>query len=217
MVHIGPRTCKAHPYVHARTFRARTIPDNDRLAILHEAYLDGRTCGHSTLSSLTMIAMLHPANSEGFVQDDEDGKSQMLRGIQQDDNPLDIPAATVSGVRYQHPANQATVDFWRSTNHNELSKTGAGPPGSVAKGVLGKMHKRYLADLESRGVEVVPTEYLQAARGRQLSRVLEARGWDDVVIKPAVSASADGTWRSSRAAVSTIRKHTRPSVGTFSC
>lgn len=66
--------------------------------------------------------------------------------------------------------------------------------------VLGNMNKRYLADLASRGVEVVPTEYLQAARGRQLRRVLEARGWDDVVIKPAVSASADGTWRSSRAA-----------------
>lgn len=66
--------------------------------------------------------------------------------------------------------------------------------------VLGNMNKRYLADLASRGVEVVPTEYLQVASGQQLRRVLETRGWDEVVIKPAVSASADGTWRSSLAA-----------------
>ena len=63
--------------------------------------------------------------------------------------------------------------------------------------VLGNLNKRYLAELEQRGVPVVPTEYLPAQRGRQLADVLGRRGWDDVVVKPAVSLGAYGTWRTS--------------------
>jgi glutathione synthase/RimK-type ligase-like ATP-grasp enzyme len=69
------------------------------------------------------------------------------------------------------------------------------PPAAV----LANLDKRYLAGLADRGVEVVPTEYLAAADGRRLGDVLASRRWDEVVIKPAVSAGADGTWRSSLA------------------
>lgn len=48
--------------------------------------------------------------------------------------------------------------------------------------------KRYLADLEARGVPVVPTLW---AGGADLSRV----PWDDVVLKPRVSAASFGTRR----------------------
>src|SRR5688572_3861133 len=69
------------------------------------------------------------------------------------------------------------------------------PPGAV----LANMNKRYLSDLAHRGVEVVPTEYLDIRPGHNLRRTLNRRGWDEAVVKPAVSASAYGTWRTSLA------------------
>ncbi len=69
------------------------------------------------------------------------------------------------------------------------------PPGAV----LANMNKRYLSDLAHRSVEVVPTEYLDIRHGQNLRLLLERRGWDQAVVKPAVSASAYGTWRTSLA------------------
>ena len=65
-----------------------------------------------------------------------------------------------------------------------------------AEAVIGNMNKRYLLDLKDRGVEVVPSEYLPAG-GHVLRQVLESRGWEQAVVKPALSASAYGTWRTS--------------------
>jgi hypothetical protein len=60
-------------------------------------------------------------------------------------------------------------------------------------------HKRYLRDVAARGVPVVPTRWL--GRGEQvgLAALLAELGWNDAVVKPAVSASAFGTWRTSPA------------------
>ena len=73
------------------------------------------------------------------------------------------------------------------------------------RAVLANVHKGYLSALEARGIPVVPTVHLPAAPGRVLRDVLEARGYDDVVIKPAVSANARGTWRASRASAGADR------------
>jgi len=58
-------------------------------------------------------------------------------------------------------------------------------------------HKRYLAELERRGVPIVPTEWV-ACRGagapaEPLASIAARRGWGDIVVKPCVSASADKT------------------------
>jgi len=60
-------------------------------------------------------------------------------------------------------------------------------------------HKGYLRDLAARGVPIVPTRWL--ARGRQfgLAQLLRDERWGDAVVKPAVSASATDTWRTSAA------------------
>ena len=55
--------------------------------------------------------------------------------------------------------------------------------------------KRYLRDLETAGVDVVHTRWSDEAPGLTLAAVLAEEGWDDVVIKPAISASATDTWR----------------------
>jgi glutathione synthase/RimK-type ligase-like ATP-grasp enzyme len=67
------------------------------------------------------------------------------------------------------------------------------PPAAV----LANMNKRYLSELAERGVDVVPTEHLDIRQRQNLRGMLQRRGWDEAVVKPAVSASAHRTWRTS--------------------
>ncbi len=56
-------------------------------------------------------------------------------------------------------------------------------------------HKGYLDELARAGVPVIPTIHLAAGELIEPDRVIEGLGTPDVVVKPAVSASADRTWR----------------------
>lgn len=58
-------------------------------------------------------------------------------------------------------------------------------------------HKRYLRDLQAAGVAVVPTCW-PTAGAETLSDIFRRTGWDEAVVKPAVSASAHQTWRVGR-------------------
>ena len=58
-------------------------------------------------------------------------------------------------------------------------------------------HKGYLRDLAARGVPIVPTRWLGRGEPVDLATLLEDAGWRDAVVKPAVSASASETWRTS--------------------
>jgi glutathione synthase/RimK-type ligase-like ATP-grasp enzyme len=54
------------------------------------------------------------------------------------------------------------------------------------------MHKRYIADIERRGVAVVPTIFLKRKEPQDLMEVCRSRGWSEIVIKPCVAGSAFG-------------------------
>jgi hypothetical protein len=58
-------------------------------------------------------------------------------------------------------------------------------------------HKRYLRDLDARGIAVVPTAWIDAHGSYDLGGILGARGWNRrgarFVLKPAVSAGAERT------------------------
>lgn len=56
-------------------------------------------------------------------------------------------------------------------------------------------HKRYLLDLAATGVPVVPTVVVPQAEPESLACVADARGWAEVVVKPAVGAGAVGAGR----------------------
>lgn len=56
-------------------------------------------------------------------------------------------------------------------------------------------HKRYLAELEARGVAVVPTLHVARGASVDLRAAATARGWREIVVKPAVSAGAHETSR----------------------
>jgi glutathione synthase/RimK-type ligase-like ATP-grasp enzyme len=52
------------------------------------------------------------------------------------------------------------------------------------------LHKSYLLDLEARGVPTVPTELVRRGSERRLADVLSVRGWDRVIVKPAISCAS---------------------------
>ncbi len=58
--------------------------------------------------------------------------------------------------------------------------------------------KTYLAELESRNVAIVPTEFVTRGSARRVEDVLRERSWDEVVIKPVVSGGSFRTERFSR-------------------
>lgn len=55
--------------------------------------------------------------------------------------------------------------------------------------------KTYLRELEQRGVDVVPTEFVEKGAQRSMADLLRDRGWEKIVVKPTVSA---GSFRTER-------------------
>ena len=61
------------------------------------------------------------------------------------------------------------------------------------------LHKGYLLDLARAGVPVTPTHLVPRGSAEPLADVAAARGWSDVVVKPAVSAGSRFTLRAGAA------------------
>ncbi len=62
-------------------------------------------------------------------------------------------------------------------------------------------HKGYLRDLEAAGLPVVPTLWFSQEEPADLGRVFRRTGWDECVVKPAVSAGGRDTVRAQPGAV----------------
>ncbi len=60
-------------------------------------------------------------------------------------------------------------------------------------------HKGYLLELAARGIPVAPTELVRAGSAVTLAEIVDRRGWDEVVVKPAVSLGSFRTIRAGRA------------------
>jgi hypothetical protein len=71
--------------------------------------------------------------------------------------------------------------------------------------LLWNLHKRYLLELASAGIAVVPTELVEA--GRHPDWLALHRGYDEIVVKPAVSAGSFATVRLHRAQIDHARAH----------
>lgn len=61
------------------------------------------------------------------------------------------------------------------------------------------MHKFYLRELVQAGVDVLETEFVEsgAASEPSLATILDRRGWEEAVVKPAIGTSSAGAWRTS--------------------
>jgi glutathione synthase/RimK-type ligase-like ATP-grasp enzyme len=60
------------------------------------------------------------------------------------------------------------------------------------------MDKHYLQDLASRGVNIVPTRFIEIGETQTLQQLVNATGWQKVIIKPAISGAARHTYRMTR-------------------
>jgi glutathione synthase/RimK-type ligase-like ATP-grasp enzyme len=69
------------------------------------------------------------------------------------------------------------------------------------------MHKRYLRELAGKGVLTPPTEWVARADARPLAALLQQKGWPDAIVKPAISASATDTWRTTTDATADDRRY----------
>ena len=57
------------------------------------------------------------------------------------------------------------------------------------------MHKRYLQELAEAGVMIPRTRWVTSGTATQLRDVMDAEGWSEAIVKPAISASATDTSR----------------------
>jgi hypothetical protein len=64
-------------------------------------------------------------------------------------------------------------------------------------------HKHYLRDLEAKGIPVTPTVWVERGGTLDVGALARERGWDAVVLKPAVSAGALKTYVFPRAEAAT--------------
>jgi glutathione synthase/RimK-type ligase-like ATP-grasp enzyme len=54
--------------------------------------------------------------------------------------------------------------------------------------------KRYLRDLESRGVAIAPTYWCVRGDSPRVQEVMASQGWEKAVVKPTISGTAMSTW-----------------------
>lgn len=66
---------------------------------------------------------------------------------------------------------------------------------NAAHTIWWNLDKHYLADLEHRGVPVVPSQYIEPGDRAPLRARLEERQWKEAVLKPCVSGAARHTYR----------------------
>lgn len=57
------------------------------------------------------------------------------------------------------------------------------------------LDKHYLADLEARGMPIVPSYFIERGSDAPLADLLRAKGWSEAVLKPCVSGVARHTYR----------------------
>ncbi len=69
------------------------------------------------------------------------------------------------------------------------------------------MNKFYLQAMAQRGVSVIPSVWLTPDSPETLGAVMDAQGWDEVVVKPVISAAAHLTERVTRAQADTAQAH----------
>jgi glutathione synthase/RimK-type ligase-like ATP-grasp enzyme len=55
--------------------------------------------------------------------------------------------------------------------------------------------KKYLLEVEARGIPIVPTRHAARGSGQDLPELLRDAGWSEAVVKPSISGGAFETWR----------------------
>lgn len=144
-----------------------------------------------TLRIATCRELPEPDVDERLLQDALARRGVAARMAAWDDpaEPWDRPEPTVvrSTWNYHH-APEAFASWVDLVAHGS-------PLWNPAPVLHWNLHKRYLLELADRGVPVVPTRLVPRGSSLSLADVTAETGWDDVVVKPAVSCASFATMR----------------------
>lgn len=69
------------------------------------------------------------------------------------------------------------------------------------------IHKKYLAELESKGVIIVPTIWRSSLNANEFNDFFTQFSSDEIIIKPCISANADDTYRLNRKNIHNLSDH----------
>lgn len=87
---------------------------------------------------------------------------------------------------------------------------------NAAHTIWWNLDKHYLADLERRGVPVVPSIYIEPGDGASLLAILGEMQWDEAVLKPCVSGAARHTYRVNASNAASLQSELVPLLATES-
>lgn len=118
--------------------------------------------------------------------------------------PVDPEAVVVIRSTWDYVERPTAFSAW--LDHLEAQQTSVLNPVEILRW---NMHKRYLLDLERRGVPIVPTALVERGEQHQLEELRSLRGWDEVVVKPAVGGTARLTLHSGRVGLDAAGEHLR--------
>src|SRR3954468_14883781 len=144
------------------------------------------------------IAFASHAGLEGFTPSDQLAADELTRrGVTVTPvawtAPADWPRFDAVVIRATWDYYKRPAEFLQWLRSLEQQRVSLWNPAPLA---AWNMHKGYLQDLERAGVPVVPTAWISPASANgSLDQLIRERGWSDVVVKPAVSADANRTWR----------------------
>lgn len=147
------------------------------------------------------IALVTYLESPGLSPDDQLlGSALAARGATVHVTPWDAPA---EWSRFDLVVLRSTWDYYLRpdefnswVDHLEALRVPLLNPYAV---VRWNGDKRYLLQLEQRGVGIVPTALVERGTAPSLETLLRDRGWAEAVVKPVVSAAGHETWRTTMA------------------
>jgi len=102
-----------------------------------------------------------------------------------------------------------SADFIALLDRLESLKVRAFNPVST---VRWNMNKSYLQTMAQRGVSVIPSVWLTQDTRQSLADVMDAQGWQEVVVKPMISAAAYLTERVTRAQADAAQAHLEQAI-----
>jgi hypothetical protein len=120
-----------------------------------------------------------------------------------DDPAVDWAATPVTVVRSVFDYHLRHAEFMAWVDRVEPLTHLFNPPEIIRW----NSHKTYLQRVAESGIPTIPTEWARRGAALDLGAVMRERGWSEVVVKPAVSASAHGALKVGPANVSEGQAH----------
>ncbi|MBL8766971.1 MAG: hypothetical protein JNL94_06390 [Planctomycetes bacterium] len=108
-----------------------------------------------------------------------------------DDPSFDLTSTRIALIRATFDYTARRDEFLAWADEAATRTTLLNPPAILRWNA----HKAYLLELEKRGVAIIPTEFVTRGAAASFRGIVESRDWDEVVLKPAVSAGGRDTYR----------------------